>query len=81
VKALALIGNIILWAIITPGITLLACRGLVSLVVPIGMECDASWSTERERPCAFGPGILGKQECRRGMWQACEVERCPEKRP
>ncbi len=50
---------------------LLALRGALSFVVPMGMECDASW--EHERVCVFTPGVVGTQRCRIGKWDKCEV--------
>ncbi len=58
---------------------IMAARGLVSFFIPMGMDCDGSYSFNKSRPCAFGPGIVGVQECHHGKWDECEapkVEAC-----
>lgn len=66
----------IAWTIVVYGLGFLALRGAMSFWMPMGMECGGSKYADQERACVFGPGIVGKQECRGGKWAECEQVQC-----
>lgn len=63
----------LLFAMFGALIVYLTLQGITAEIHPVGMQCD-HWM-DPTRPCPFGPGIVGVQECRRGMWDVCEAPR------